>query len=121
MKKLTTELFGRFNVLLGIWLFISPFVFGLYTPGAIGTVVYHSFFMGAALVVVAVTAHYHRYMWEEVINLLLGFWLILSPFVLGFSTDVMVMMNHIIIGVLVGIDAIVNILYSSRKTTHRLA
>nr|WP_281166742.1 SPW repeat protein [Thermus igniterrae] len=41
-------------------------------------------------------------MWEEWLNVLLGVWLILSPWLLGFSGVGNAMWNALIVGVLVG-------------------
>jgi hypothetical protein len=43
----------------------------------------------------------HR--WEEVGSLLLGLWLIASPFVLGYSADQALQAWHILLGALVAI------------------
>lgn len=108
--KLPIHLLERFNVVLGVWLFFSPLVFGLYIPGAITLVVAHSFFMGAVLVVISLAAYYHEHLWEDVIDMMIGFWLIMSPFVLAFSGEVLVTLNHVIIGVLLMMDAIISIM-----------
>ena len=110
--KLPTTVLSKFTTILGIWLFLSPFVFDLYTSGVMTTVVWHSFFMGVVLIAVSIVAVYHQHLWEEVIYLMIGFWLVASPFVLGFTGEKIAMMNHILIGVFIGIDAIVVILQS---------
>jgi len=48
--------------------------------------------------------------WEEWINVLLGIWLILSPWILHFTTDSKATTNAIIVGVIVGLLALSNAL-----------
>ena len=44
--------------------------------------------------------------WEEWINLVLGVWIAISPFILGFKEQPLVMWNHVIIGGLIVLDAL---------------
>jgi hypothetical protein len=88
-------------LVLGVWLFLSPYFFG-YT-GAPAT---NSYVIGLAVTLFAVLALIDSRMWEEWINLALGAWLIISPFVLGFSAQQVATYNHIIVGLLIGADAL---------------
>lgn len=45
-------------------------------------------------------------MWEEWVNVVLGVWLILSPWILGFSGMTNAMWNAVIVGLLVGVLAL---------------
>ncbi|MDH5614865.1 MAG: SPW repeat protein, partial [Gammaproteobacteria bacterium] len=63
---------------------------------------------------ISFAALYHHHLWEDVIHLMIGFWLVVSPFVLGFTAEKIAMMNHILVGVFIGIDAIVAILQTPR-------
>lgn len=45
-------------------------------------------------------------MWEEWVNVVLGVWLILSPWILGFSGMTGAMWNAVIVGLLVGVLAL---------------
>lgn len=38
---------------------------------------------------------------QEIVNILMGIWLILSPFAFGFSTEKNVMLNMIVVGFIV--------------------
>ena len=54
------------------------------------------------------------------LNVILGIWLIVSPFLLGYSTLMNVMYNDIIVGVLVAVIAFLSWYTSTRTTTsHR--
>ena len=87
---------GIANLVLGLWLIISPFLFG-YESGAIA----NSVILG---VIVAILAVIHltapNQSWTSWLNGVAGLWLIVAPFMLGF-TSAAVLWNQIIVGVLV--------------------
>lgn len=87
------------NLLLGAWLFISPWVmqFAYDMPN----VAVNAHVLGAAIVILAAIAVYMPRMWEEALNVVLGLWAIISPWALGFAGNRNVMMNFVIVGVLV--------------------
>ncbi len=86
-------------VVLGTWLVFSPLV-GI---GAIGDVAaINSYLTGTAVAIFGIAALARPQMWEEYIALILGFWLIVAPFVLGFTTLGGPVLNQIITGLLVG-------------------
>ncbi|HLQ25051.1 MAG TPA: SPW repeat protein [Acidiferrobacterales bacterium] len=87
------------NLVLGAWLFLSP-VLGIGETNDLGA--WSSYISGATIALVAGFVLSGREMWEEPINLLIVFWLILAPFVLGFQTGTA--WNHVIVGILVGGD-----------------
>ena len=89
------------NVLAGIWLIISPWVLGftdLRVP------LWDTLLVGIAVLVLAAirlgTSGTTGLSW---VNLLLGIWLIISPFVLGFTAASAAMSNAIVLSILVGI------------------
>lgn len=67
------------NLVLGMWLFTSPWVLG-YSDSLAG---WNAYLMGAAIVLFAVIAAYVPNAWEEIINVMIGVWLVLSPFILA--------------------------------------
>lgn len=85
------------NLVLGLWLFASPWVLGY----ADTTAAWNAYALGAAIVVFAAIAANAPHAWEEVVNALLGVWLVISPFVLGFSDARTVTYHTIIMGLLV--------------------
>lgn len=46
--------------------------------------------------------------WLNVVNIVAGIWLIISPFVLGFTTNTAAMWNAIILGIIVLVIAAVS-------------
>jgi hypothetical protein len=93
------------NWLLGIWLCISPWAlrFDL-EPTATRTAV-----ISGILIILAevVTLSVYR-AWEEWINVILGAWLVICPWVLGIS-DLTAKTNLIVVGLLVSALAIYEI------------
>ncbi len=90
------------NQVLGAWLFISPWVLRYAgTPAA-----WNAYVMGAGIVVFALIAAYMPKAWEELINTALGVWLVVSPFVLGFSASEMVALHTVVVGILVAAFAV---------------
>lgn len=87
------------NLLLGLWLFISPWVLK-YIDG-MPVSAWNATLLGAAIVVFSAVAVYMPRVWEEGINMALGVWMIISPWVLQFAAEKNIMMNAVITGVLV--------------------
>lgn len=89
------------NVLAGIWLIISPWVLGF---NDLQVAFWDTLLVGIAVLVLAAirlaTTGTQGLSW---INLILGVWLIISPFALGFAAAQVSMGNAIFLGVLVGI------------------
>jgi SPW repeat len=91
------------NVLLGIWVIVSPFVLNYRVP----RVVWSDVVAGALVLVIAlVRASTHQQGWSW-INLVLGIWIIISPFVLGFLSEAE-MWNNIALGIIIGAIALHN-------------
>ena len=92
------------TLVLGIWLFISPWALGFYAGMSAAS--WNFFIVGAAFVVFAVAALNLRTLWEEWVNLVLGIWMIVSPWVLGFSGTSGARDDAIIVGLIVGVMSI---------------
>lgn len=70
----------RLVLLLGIWMIISPFVFG-YPYGSGGAI--NAYCSGVAMLVLAAVDLSGTYAWAVGLNVLLGIWLIISPWVVN--------------------------------------
>src|SRR5215475_8986898 len=88
------------NLILGAFLFVSPWIFG-FTSGAAATNAYICGIIIAALSIAALAAFA---VWEEWLNLIVGLWVLVSPWVLGFAGTT-AMHVHIVIGVTVAVLA----------------
>ncbi len=106
------------NILAGIWLIISPFVLGFsLMPAA----TWNTLIVGiVVLILAAIRAGYPlRNVGLSWINLLLGIWLIISPWVLSYRGSTTPVGNDVILGIIVGILGIASALatpYSARMT-----
>ncbi|AYG75494.1 SPW repeat protein [Rhizobium sp. CCGE532] len=86
------------SLLLAACLFVSPWIFGFTAevmPSWNAWIV--AVLLGAsAIATLSVFAE-----WEEWANLVLGLWLIASPWLLGFATNVSAMWTDIVLGMLI--------------------
>lgn len=77
------------NIVLGLQVFISPWAIQhTMATGDFGTttaVMWNTYLVGIATIVVAVAALIAFQTWEEWTNIVLGGWLLISPWVFGFS------------------------------------
>lgn len=89
------------NLVLGVWLFVSPWTFG-YTDNPVYAAM-NAYATGAAIVVFAAVAVYMPKVWEEWVNMALGIWLIVSPMALNFTSHMASTMNAVILGILVAV------------------
>ena len=86
------------SLLAGLWLAASPFALG-YRAETSPT--WNALVVGTLIALVALHALYRVFAWQEWATLVLGLWLIASPWVLGFSAMPAVMMNAVIVGALI--------------------
>src|SRR5690606_33059623 len=80
------------NVLLAIWLFISPWVLQY---AAVGTAAWNAWVVAIVIAALSIAALAKLAQWEEWVNLALGVWLIFSPWILGFSANANAMGNAV--------------------------
>lgn len=85
-------------LLLGVWLFVSPWVLGIPSgsPHAM-----NAYAVGAVMAVLAAFDLYKTYLWAVAANLLLGAWVAISPWVPAFLDRGVMMTNSVIVGVAV--------------------
>jgi hypothetical protein len=91
------------NVLLGAWLFISPWA--LNYASELPRAAWNAYILGGAVVLFAAAAVYLPKAWEEGLNILLGAWAVVSPWVLGFAASSNVTTNMVIVGGLIAVLA----------------
>lgn len=88
---------------LGIWLFIAPII-GV--GAATGLAAWNAYISGALVVILSIWALSSPLKWEEWIISALGLWILIAPFVLQFTTDQAALWNHVVVGILIGADAL---------------
>jgi hypothetical protein len=81
LKRRREAVFDVYNLVIGAFLFMSPWLLGLTRENARLDI----WAVGAAIVVLSLAAILLFSEWEEWLNLLLACWLIVSPWVLGFA------------------------------------
>ena len=88
------------NLLLGAWLFVSPWVLRFIDGQT--QVVGDFLVIGPLLVILALGALYMHRIWEERVSLLLGLWMVMSPWILSFDYAQGPTFNSILVGTIVG-------------------
>jgi hypothetical protein len=92
------------NLVLGAFLFVSPWIFGFDVGKASG----NANIAGIVIAVLAIAALAAFAVWEEWLNLIVGLWTLVSPWVLGFQGTT-AMTIHIIVGAAVAILAAIEL------------
>jgi SPW repeat len=90
------------NILLGMWVVVSPFVLTIHSPKAIWNNVATGIVIG---ILALIRGSVHRPGWSW-LNLVLGIWLVISPFVLVVSG--VAMWNNVIAGIIIAASALTN-------------
>jgi hypothetical protein len=92
------------NILLGIWLLYSPWIFGYYTWSALG----NSVIVGALIAILAAIrlASLRDSTRLSVVNLTLALWTIASPWVYGYAANLDGVRDNVILGVVIAALAI---------------
>ena len=99
------------NLVLAGWLFISPWI--LQFDAAAGGAAWNAWIFGVIIAIVAIAAIVQLAPWEEWVLLILGLWLFVAPWVLGFSNSGAAAWDHWIVGVLAFVLAAWNLSMTS--------
>ena len=93
------------NVLVGLWIFISPWaVQHAMTSGAFEattSAMWNMYVVGIAVALIAIAALVAFQAWEEWSNMILGGWLLISPWIFGFSGSTALTWNAVVAGAVV--------------------
>jgi uncharacterized membrane protein len=92
------------NLILGAFLLVSPWIFGF----ASGAPTQNAVISGIIIAVLSIAALSAFAQWEEWLNLIMGLWVLVSPWVLAFA-DSTAMSVHVIVGVVVAVIAAVEL------------
>ena len=87
------------NIILGVWLVASPWVLAEAAGGRAAA--WASWSAGIAVVVLALAAMHRPTVRRDVMGIVIGTWLIASPWVLGFAAESAASTNSVIMGALV--------------------
>lgn len=83
-------------LLLGIWLFVSPWVLGYPndSPPAL-----NAFIAGTIIAVLAVFDLYKTYVWAVLVNIVLGAWVAASPWLVDVVADRAMSTSMLVVGI----------------------
>jgi hypothetical protein len=98
------------NLILGAFLFVSPWIFAFDT----GWASENAYITGIVIAVLAIAAVAAFAVWEEWLNLIVGLWAVVSPWVLGFQGTT-AMTVHVVIGAAVAILAAIELWMMSQN------
>ncbi len=90
------------NLVLAVLLFLSPWVLGYSGQQEAAWNAWISAVVIAALAIGALSAFQE---WEEWLNLVVGLWVAVAPWILGFAATVTAMWTHVVLGLLVAAAA----------------
>jgi len=93
------------NLILGAILFFSPWIWNFAT----GLPSQNAHVAGIAIFVLALAALAAFAVWEEWLNLIVGLWVIVSPWLLGFQGNRTAMTVSVVIGILVALLAAIEL------------
>jgi hypothetical protein len=83
-------------LLLGIWLFISPFALGYPSNSAPAI---NAFIAGAVMAILAAFDLYKTYVWAVLLNLIIGAWVAVSPWLIGVVQDRPMTTSLLVVGI----------------------
>jgi hypothetical protein len=110
---MTTKGASAINLLAGIWLFVSAWVYGAYTLQN----ACNNWIVGALIVILAAIriSDPVKTTWASWINCLLGIWTFASPWIYGYGSTGR-STNSMVVGVIVFVLAIISATALSRTT-----
>lgn len=102
------------TLFLGIWLFVSPWVFGYAGAGY----AWNSRIFGIVVTYFSGFALNDRKVWEEWVKLVIGFWIFINPWIFEMITA-SIKWNHWIVGFLIVMMSVSSIMKYKRQTAYQ--
>lgn len=102
-STLKTQWRDSVNFVLGVWLIFTPLIFGFTDAGMFA---WNAYACGAVIAVSAAAAIANFHDWEEWVDIALGVWLVISPWVLGMAMMSAMMLNFVVVGLIVACMAL---------------
>ena len=122
MVNMLTTVERRFhdvvNIVLAVLLFVSPWVL-TYTGDAAAA--WNAWIASVLVVIVAAIALGTHEGWAEWINIALGIWVLIAPWILGFGTVRDAATTHVVLGILIAAFAAWGAWSAQRPPTRRAA
>jgi hypothetical protein len=93
--------------LIGLWLIVTPWSLGAYGSDSLpsGAAAWNFLFCGLIVAALGGLAYASRYVWEDRLDVFLGVWLIVSPWILQFTDHALLTWNALLSGLLLMILA----------------
>ena len=97
-------------LVLGAWLFLSPWIAGFTAvvpvegaDAAAGftTAAWNAWIVGVVVAAIALWAALRLAEWQDWANGVLGVWLVVSPWIIGFAKLTAALWNHVVVGLLI--------------------
>jgi hypothetical protein len=114
--KLATQWNDASNLVLGVWLAISPWVLSYASHTAAA---WNAHAVGVIVAVAAIAALISFQKWEEWVNTALGAWLVISPFILGFTALAPAFWAQLVTGILIGLLGLWAVMSEHERLTTR--
>ncbi|MBI3909869.1 MAG: SPW repeat protein [Armatimonadetes bacterium] len=105
------------NVVLGVWMIISPFVLRFAASSA--ALDWNSITFGILIVIASLAAISSLSPGPSWLNVVFGIWLITAPFILGFGAITAATTNSVVVGIVVGVLALAAVLAKSPAARER--
>lgn len=107
------------NLILAIWLFVSPWVLGFGGPGSAAgaAAAWNAWVLAVIVFLVALSAASRLEFWQEWLTLILGAWIFAAPWVLGFTGLPAASWDHWFVGALIFLFSLSNLTAGWRRTT----
>ena len=99
------------NLILGSFLFLSPWIFGFGGTAA----AWNANIAGIVVAALAIAAFAAFAVWEEWLNLIVGLWTLVSPWLLGFHAEAKAMTVCVIVGIVVAVLAAIELWIMSQS------
>ena len=99
------------NLVMGVWLFFSPFTLNYTMLQA----VWNAWLLGIAIIIFTVWALSIPKVWKEWTTTILSLWLVISPWLAGFSQETDATWNFVMVGLIIFVLSVKAILPSHRK------
>jgi hypothetical protein len=88
--------------IIGIWLVASPWALGAYGSDSlpVGLPAWNFFLFGLIVAALGAAAYGSYHFWEDRIDILLGVWLVISPWILRYTENPPFTWNALLVGLL---------------------
>lgn len=93
------------NLILGAFLFLTPWIF--HFPS--GAESWNAWISGCVIAILSIAALTKFTQWEEWLNLIVGLWVLVSPWALKFSSSTDAMRADVVVGVIVAVIAAIEL------------